>query len=692
LLALCRRATLVEAEEGMVLLEAGHGGTSDGEGGRPLAASAAGVDGPDLAAFEITDTTFGLVIDGELQMCLSLPDQHRQAASLPELLPLARLGPRSTFGEMGALTGLGCGVTRGVSMRSEGGATLLCWPRDAFLLGELQQLVGDSKDGTKRPSIIEGSWLARTPLAALVDLPHLASCLRPTLLSRLQVAHARGALSSPSAVTMRPTDTMLVLDGEVTKNPHPDAMLEVHLLTEANGGVPDKYAGGDALNGQLELVVAARLPSRCTTNGAVAGLSAGLSDLGLRVTDANLSLTRDIALNAFHVILPPESACAHGGAPRPAEVRAREVQARIQALQASTMRPGDAMPLLSEDGTSRIPRLAHPTEAALALVDLRQFSALLAQPPPPSGAGSAEDDKRASLATLWRRFAEANAPNLQLQPSVEGAPVAPLQPPQDLSVALAPGAADAAGDAGGDVPGGQTGGWYATLCAFNLFRMRQQTNEPEVGVEVQDLELGPKLGEGGYGVVHLARHRVSGTLFAVKSFTKAKIRRIEERTTYMRLERERKTLRLMQAHLRGGAQPYNLVRLVCSGHDPEWLRLVLPFYGGGDLSRLLDESKLTTEAVQFYAGCVILALTQLHSLEIVYRDLKPENILLTAQGWPVLTDFGLVAFLDEGRATSMVGTPEFMPPEIVSGTGHGTDADWWSLGVTLCAHIHALQP
>ena len=60
-------------------------------------------------------------------------------------------------------------------------------------------------------------------------------------------------------------------------------------------------------------------------------------------------------------------------------MRAREVQTRIQALQASTMRPGDAMPLLSEDGTSRIPRLAHPTEAELALVDLRQFSALLAQ-------------------------------------------------------------------------------------------------------------------------------------------------------------------------------------------------------------------------------------------------------------------------------------------------------------------------
>ena len=40
----------------------------------------------------------------------------------------------------------------------------------------------------------------------------------------------------------------------------------------------------------------------------------------------------------------------------------------------------------------------------------------------------------------------------------------------------------------------------------------------------------------------------------------------------------------------------------------------------------------------------------------------------------------------------MVGTPEFMAPEVISGTGHGTDADWWSLGVTVCELVTAHTP
>ena len=79
---------------------------------------------------------------------------------------------------------------------------------------------------------------------------------------------------------------------------------------------------------------------------------------------------------------------------------------------------------------------------------------------------------------------------------------------------------------------------------------------------------------------------------------------------------------------------------------------------------------------------------------IAYRDLKPENVLLTTDGWPVITDFGLVAFIDEDgeRADSMVGTPEFMSPEVVAGGGHDTDCDWWSFGVYLCELLTLSTP
>ena len=143
---------------------------------------------------------------------------------------------------------------------------------------------------------------------------------------------------------------VLVIQGEVLKHAHEEAMMEVHLLTEENGGVPEKYAGGDALNGQLELLVAARLPSRCSSMHV---LAAGLNDLGLVVRDANLSLDSGVAHNAFHVVLKHRE-----GETRPAAERAAELQTKIQALQASTLRPGDAMLIVSNDGTSRVPRLA----------------------------------------------------------------------------------------------------------------------------------------------------------------------------------------------------------------------------------------------------------------------------------------------------------------------------------------------
>ena len=464
----------------------------------------------------------------------------------------------------------------------------------------------------------------------------------------------------------------------------------------------------DAADGSIEMLVEAHLPSRCHS---LSDLSNRLADLGLNLLDATSTAEGDMVKDEFRVRAPVPVGVT-------AKQAATDLQSKLQLLGAHAMRPGDAALARAADGSSRLSRLVQIGDSTptVALIDLGILGAKLALAPRDSRAG---DD-----AVLWRRFLRCHAPHLL--PSKlhgkgtdpeEALRIAEASAPADLQIAsslhnkatsaIRVGATPDASDAVGAHP--TTGkAWFDAICAFLLYRLRQANGEGEVGVGFYDLEVGPKLGEGGYGVVRLARHRVSGTLYAVKSIMKSRIRRIGEERTFELLERERRTLKLLASsarHLSDG-----LTRLICSGHDAEWLRLVMPAYLGGDLSALLDAvgKPLPDEAVQFYAGCLVLALQTLHGLGVAFRDLKPENVLLSADGWPVLTDFGLVAFIGpsyrnsrdsrhsvgdgsdgEGGdyaeyAYSMVGTPEFMSPEVVDGSGHTTDADYWSLGVTIC--------
>lgn len=112
---------------------------------------------------------------------------------------------------------------------------MLCWQRDAFLIHELRQLVGDSHDPARRPSLLECCWLASTPLALLVQHQALSACLRLTSLpalvacdidmppnSRVEAEGSRaaeGAAAAHSRATRR--DLLLVISGELLKHSHP---------------------------------------------------------------------------------------------------------------------------------------------------------------------------------------------------------------------------------------------------------------------------------------------------------------------------------------------------------------------------------------------------------------------------------------------------------------------------------------
>jgi NIMA (never in mitosis gene a)-related kinase len=80
---------------------------------------------------------------------------------------------------------------------------------------------------------------------------------------------------------------------------------------------------------------------------------------------------------------------------------------------------------------------------------------------------------------------------------------------------------------------------------------------------------------------------------------------------------------------------------------------------------------------------LLLALQYLHRKKVLHRDIKTSNIFLTSTGDVQLGDFGLATFRgtaeEQQQDTSVVGTPHFMSPEIVSMREYGFKSDiWWA--------------
>ncbi|RWA14597.1 hypothetical protein EKO27_g522 [Xylaria grammica] len=183
------------------------------------------------------------------------------------------------------------------------------------------------------------------------------------------------------------------------------------------------------------------------------------------------------------------------------------------------------------------------------------------------------------------------------------------------------------------------------------------------------------LGKGTYGTVLLVKQRNTGRLYAQKQFKKASV--VVHKKLVEQTKTERQILESISRH------PF-VVNLYYAFQDHEKLYLILEYGQGGELFTHLSTEKMFSESTAaFYMAEMVLALSYLHdSLGVVYRDLKPENCLLDAQGHLLLTDFGLskVAVGDDDSCKSMLGTVEYMAPEVILGNKYGKAVDWWSFG------------
>ena len=201
---------------------------------------------------------------------------------------------------------------------------------------------------------------------------------------------------------------------------------------------------------------------------------------------------------------------------------------------------------------------------------------------------------------------------------------------------------------------------------------RRALLEETLGAQYEILRL---LGQGGAGVVYLARERLLERLVAIKLLRSELV----SADTKERFVREARTAaKLMHAHI---------VPLYAFGQAGDTLYYVMGYVEGESLESLLQrEGRIDPDEVRRILVEVADALDYAHRTGVVHRDVKPDNILIERESRrAILTDFGIAktqATQSTLTATGMiVGTPLYMSPEQAAGDSVDGRSDLYSLGV-----------
>ncbi|WAU79650.1 protein kinase [Streptomyces sp. Qhu-G9] len=161
--------------------------------------------------------------------------------------------------------------------------------------------------------------------------------------------------------------------------------------------------------------------------------------------------------------------------------------------------------------------------------------------------------------------------------------------------------------------------------------------------------------------------------------------------------RTRRERTLREARATARIDHPNVVRVYDVVDEGERLWIVMELVDGRSLERVVaEDGPLTARDTARIGLELVAALGQVHAGGVLHRDIKPGNVLVERRaGRVVLTDFGIAAIQNTEALTMagmLVGSPDYMAPERVSGRPQGPPSDLWSLGATLCAALGGRSP
>lgn len=201
-----------------------------------------------------------------------------------------------------------------------------------------------------------------------------------------------------------------------------------------------------------------------------------------------------------------------------------------------------------------------------------------------------------------------------------------------------------------------------------------------------------KVGQGASGVVYSGYDIFTRQLVAIKQMNLAqqpKKELIINEILVMKSNRQANIVNYLDSYLVPTAVNRQLPSAdsaVTNQTNPtsgEELWVVMEYLDGGPLTDVVMETCMEEGHIAAICKEVLKALEFLHTNHVIHRDIKSDNILLGMDGSVKLTDFGFCAQLsaDKTKRSTMVGTPYWMAPEVVSRKHYGPKVDVWSLGI-----------
>jgi len=176
-------------------------------------------------------------------------------------------------------------------------------------------------------------------------------------------------------------------------------------------------------------------------------------------------------------------------------------------------------------------------------------------------------------------------------------------------------------------------------------------------------------GKGGFGSVYYAKGVVEKTRVAVK-----KMPHVTEKEKRMNID---------EISVLHHCNNPNIVKYYRSYIWENEIQVVMEFLEGGNLSEAVKKFRFDEQHIAYVGRDILKGIQYLHANNLVHRDLKSSNVMMSISAEIKLIDFGLTVDITRCVRPHMVGSPFWMPPEMIRSEPHGFPSDIWSFAVSL---------